>query len=109
MNKVETQVELLFDVTNSPSLTDDQRKKIMGGLQSFLDKLGVVHIVAQNSRSQFRNREDAVEKFVDKLRHALLPKKKRVPTKVSRGARERRLERKKKRGETKHLRKAPTL
>ena len=98
VNKVETKVELLFDVSSSPSFTDEQRALIQERLTSQIDAAGVLHIVAQESRSQWRNRELAVERFVELLHKALKPKKKRVKTKTPQAAKERRMEEKKRRG-----------
>ncbi len=97
VNKVETKVELLFDIAHSPSLSDVQRGRLFSHLRSRLDSDGVLHIVSQESRSQWKNREEAVRRFVDLLQHALKPRKKRIATKVSRGAKEQRLESKKRR------------
>jgi len=107
VNKVETRVELLFDLANSPSLTEEQRARAMAALHSRLDDDGVLHLVADSFRSQFRNREDAVARFVALLEHALRPRKPRRPTRVPRGVREERLQQKKQRAETKRLREKP--
>jgi ribosome-associated protein len=104
VNKVETKVELLFDVVNSPSLSDHQRDIICRNLKSQIDAEGVIRIVSQESRSQWKNREDAVGKFIELLQNALKVKKKRIATKISVAGKERRLERKKRRGEKKKLR-----
>ena len=106
VNKVETRVELSFDVQRSPSLTPDERERILHGLGSRIDSEGVLRIVAQESRSQWRNREDAVKRFVELMQKALKPKKKRIKTKASAGANEKRLTMKKTRGELKRLRKS---
>lgn len=104
VNKVETRVELLFDVARSPSLSDSDRERILKHLKSKIDTAGILRVVAQESRSQWRNREDAVERFATLLRAALKPKKKRIATRVSAGAREKRLEEKKRRSRVKRLR-----
>ncbi len=77
VNKVETKVELLFDVVSSPSLSELQRDSILKNLKSQIDVEGMLHIVSQESRSQWKNRGDAVRKFVELLQKALKPKKKR--------------------------------
>ena len=105
VNKVETRVELLFDVRNSVSLSDEQRTRILHQLRNAIDSDGVLHVSSQESRSQWKNRETAVEKFVALLRSALKPRKKRIKTKISKGAKVRRLETKKHRGNIKRLRK----
>ncbi|MBI1807210.1 MAG: aminoacyl-tRNA hydrolase [Ignavibacteria bacterium] len=104
VNKVETRVELLFDVQNSPSLNDEQRENIKGHLKSRIDTEGMLHVVAQTSRSQWKNREEAVERLTDLLRRALKPRKKRIKTKTTRAAKENRLEGKKHRSQIKQMR-----
>jgi len=107
VNKVETRVELLFDAAHSPSLSDADRIKILIHLKSKVDANGIVRVVSQESRSQWRNRENAVERFVELLKVALKPGKKRIAAKLTRAAKERRLEQKKRRSETKRLRRNP--
>ena len=104
VNKVETKVELSFDVAGSPSLSDSQRHRLLETLGARLDTSGVLRIVSQESRSQWKNREGAVRKFVDILKKALKPRKKRIATKVSHVAKEKRLDQKKRRGAIKKIR-----
>jgi ribosome-associated protein len=100
-NTAETRVEALFDVEASAALTDVQKRRVLA-------KAGpVLRAVAQDERSQWRNRELAVERVADQLRTALKVERKRVPTKPSRAAKERRLDAKRRRGETKKLRRPP--
>ena len=99
--KSETRVEALFDVEASSSLTDRQKHRVVR-------KAGpVLHAIAQDERSQARNRELAVERVADALREALRVKRRRVPTKPSKAAVERRLEQKRRRSDTKRLRRPP--
>lgn len=100
-NKAATRVTLFFDVANSPSLTEAQRKRLLKRLESRLDKDGILQINAQDTRSQHRNREIVLERFEDLLREALKPRKRRRKTRPSRTANERRLREKKKRGRLK--------
>ena len=97
----ETRVEALFDVASSAALTDIQKRRVLARTGP------VLRAVAQDERSQWRNRELAVERLVEQLRAALRVERKRVPTKPSRAAKERRLESKRRRGETKKLRRPP--
>ncbi len=106
VNKVETKVELLFDLRRSPSVSEHQREILLGHLSSRLDGEGVLHIISQESRSQWTNREHAVTKFVELLRHALRPVKKRLKTKISKGAKQKGLDQKRKRGEIKRMRRS---
>mgnify|MGYP001617400478 CR=1 FL=1 len=105
VNKVETRVELLFHVGGSQSLGDVEKEVLQENLKSKIDSDGYIHVIAQESRSQWQNKQRALEKFAQLLRGALKPKKKRIKTKPSRSAKERRLHRKRKKGERKKLRK----
>jgi ribosome-associated protein len=99
--KTETRVEALFDVEASSALTDRQRNRVVR-------KAGpVLRAVAQDERSQARNRELATERVADALREALRVERRRVATKPSKAAVERRLEQKRRRGQTKKLRQPP--
>jgi ribosome-associated protein len=104
VNKVETKVELLFNVANSSSLNDDQRARIMRALDSHIDMQGIMHVTSDRFRSQYLNREDAVTRFVMLLQHALRPLKTRKPTRIPHSVREHRLQEKKHRGEIKRQR-----
>ena len=104
VNKLETRVELLFDVAHSRSLTDEQRTTLTANLRSKLDADGVLRVVSQESRSQWQNKQFAIDKLVHLLRAALKPRKKRVKTKPSRAAKEKRLKSKKHKSEKKQLR-----
>ena len=97
VNKVSSRVTLTFDVKASPSLSDDQRRRISERLKTRINKDGVLRVVSQRTRSQELNREDAVTLFAELLRRALVVEKKRVKTRVPRAAHDRRLEEKKKR------------
>jgi len=100
-NTSETRVEAILDVEGSSALTDAQKRRVLA-------KVGpTLHAVAQDERSQWRNRELAVERLVERLREALKVERRRVATKPSKAARERRLESKKRRSQTKKLRRPP--
>jgi ribosome-associated protein len=99
--KTETRVEAVFDVTASGTLTDAQKERI-------LERAGpVVRAVAQDERSQFRNRELALERLAEALRKALARERPRRRTGPTTASRERRLEEKRARGQTKRLRRRP--
>jgi ribosome-associated protein len=100
--KSETRVEATFDVEASSALTDGQKRRVVG-------KAGpVLRAIAQDERSQLRNRELATERLVGQLREALRVPRPRRPTKPSAAARRRRVETKRRRGETKRLRRPPS-
>ena len=99
--KTESRVEAVFDVEASTALSPAQKRRVLA-------KAGpVLRAVAQDERSQWRNRERAVERLVETLREALRVERKRVPTKPSAAARERRLDEKRRRAQTKRLRRSP--
>ncbi|HAL56510.1 MAG TPA: aminoacyl-tRNA hydrolase [Bacteroidetes bacterium] len=90
VNKLETRVELLFDVARSPSLTEEQREMLLANLQTRIDSAGMLRVVAQEARSQWKNKQEAIEKFTTLLERALRPRKKRVATKPSASSRKKR-------------------
>lgn len=100
-NKAATRVTLFYDIANSPSLTEAQRKRLLKRLNSRLDQDGILQLNAQDTRSQHRNREIVLERFEELLREALKPRKRRRKTRPSRAANERRLREKKTRGRLK--------
>lgn len=104
VNKLETRVELMFDVARSLSLSDDQKKAILSALASRIDTGGILHISSQKSRSQWENKQVVIEKFAVLLRSALRVRKKRVKTAPTRGSKERRVQAKKKHGQKKQMR-----
>lgn len=104
VNKVSTKATLLFDVADSPSLTDEQRSRIMNRLRTRITKAGVLRVTSQRHRTQRANREAAVERFAELLREALRPRRPRRKTRVPRDVKERRLQEKKRRGELKRRR-----
>jgi ribosome-associated protein len=100
-NTSETRVEATLDVEATAALTDAQKRRVVA-------KAGpVLRAVAQDERSQLRNRELAVERLVEQLRQALKVERRRVATKPTAASRERRLESKKRRSQTKRLRRPP--
>jgi ribosome-associated protein len=100
--KTETRAEALFDVEASVALTPAQKRRVVA-------KAGpVLRAVAQDERSQWRNRELAIERVVEQLRAALKVERRRKPMRPTAAARERRLEQKKRRSQTKRLRRPPS-
>jgi ribosome-associated protein len=100
-NTSETRVEAIFAVEGSSALTDAQKQRVLA-------KAGpTLRAIAQDERSQFRNRELAIDRLVEQLRQALKVERRRVATKPTRAARERRLESKQRRSQTKKLRRPP--
>jgi ribosome-associated protein len=104
VNKVSSRVTLRFDVERSGALDSVQRERIRARLASRISKDGVLQISSQRTRSQDLNREDVVARFVELLQMALHEDKPRVKTRVSRAAKEERLEEKRKRTSIKQAR-----
>ncbi len=104
VNKTETAVELLFDLAQSSSLSEDERRRAIARLQSHLDSAGVMHVESQSERSQLKNREAATRKFAQLLREALVPPRPRRKTRPTRSSIEARLQSKKRSSETKRRR-----
>jgi ribosome-associated protein len=100
-NVTASRVEAVFDVEASASLSDAQRQRL-------LERIGPrVSAVAQDARGQARNRELALQRLGEKLAEALRVPKRRRPTRPSRGAKERRLESKRRTGQRKQARRRP--
>jgi ribosome-associated protein len=96
--KSETRVEAIFDVRASDALTEAQKRRVLA-------KAGpVLRAVAQDERSQLRNKELATARLVAMLRDALRVERRRLATEPTRASRERRLEEKRRRGQVKRLR-----
>lgn len=104
VNKVATKATLLFSVALSTSLSAYQRTRILNKLSTRINKEGTLRVTSSKHRSQRANKETVIERFSILLREALAPTKKRRKTKVSRTQKQKRLENKKKRGQTKRLR-----
>ena len=104
VNKVETAVQLRFDVANSPSLPDAVKARLKTRAGRRMTQEGVLVITAQRFRSQDRNREDALDRLVELIREASVAPTKRIATRPTLGSKKRRLEAKAKRGAIKELR-----
>jgi ribosome-associated protein len=95
VNKVSSKVELLFSVTNSALFTDEEKELLNTKLQSRFNKDGLIQVICDIERSQYLNRELALERLIMLLTHALHIPKLRKPTKVSKAAKAARLQSKK--------------
>jgi len=98
--KSSTRVEALFDVAGSAALTDAEKRRVLARLGP------VVRSVAQDERSQLRNRELATDRIVEQWREAPRVRRRRRPTTPTAASRERRLDEKRRRGATKRLRRS---
>jgi len=104
VNKVNTRVTLWFDVRGSRSLTAEERHTVCRSLAGRVGNDGRLRVVALRHRTQRANREAAVQRLYELLAAALTPKASRTPTRIPRGAHERRLQTKRRRSTHKRLR-----
>lgn len=105
VNKVETKVELHFDVFNSQFLKNDQKKILLEKLSNRINKSGIFILESQTERTQSGNKKAVIKKFFDILVKSLKKQKKRIPTGPTRASKEKRLNKKKKLAESKKNRK----
>lgn len=101
VNKVSTAVQLRFDVSQSPSLPERVKQKILTSGDTRLTKEGELVIIAESKRTQEANRKDALQRLKEIIRKAAFVPKARIPTRPSLGAKKRRLETKTKRASVK--------
>lgn len=104
VNKVETKVELWFDIRQSAALSDEEKERLLLKLASKLDKDGQLHLQEQTDRTQLKNKELLKIKFYKLIVSGLKVAKARKPTKVSRAAKARRLDSKRAKSEIKESR-----
>jgi ribosome-associated protein len=107
VNKVATAVQLRFDIRNSSSLPDPVRARLLASGDSRISSGGVLTIKAQESRSQERNRQAALQRLAETIRKATRKRRPRIATKPSRAAKEKRLAEKSRRSAVKKLRGTP--
>jgi ribosome-associated protein len=101
VNTSSTRIELLWDLTHSTVVSEDERARLLEKLAARLDAAGMIRVVASDRRSQSQNREVAAERLAKIVRQALVVQRKRRPTRPTRASREQRLNEKKRRGERK--------
>ncbi len=104
VNKVETKVEVYWDILKSLAINDDQRSLIAQKLKNKIDSDGILKIESSKTRSQLKNKEDAISKLLAIIEKALTIQPKRIPTKVPKSVVKKRLSDKKKAGEIKKMR-----
>ncbi|PSG90074.1 alternative ribosome rescue aminoacyl-tRNA hydrolase ArfB [Aurantibacter aestuarii] len=109
VNKVATKIEVYFNVKDSLVLSDNQKEKILDKLENKLSKLSELIITAQDTRSQFKNKQLAFAKLLDLLNSALAKVKKRKPTQVPIAVKIKRLKLKRSKSDIKKSRQKPRL
>mgnify|MGYP006279868135 CR=1 FL=1 len=106
VNKVSSAIHLRFDI-GAAELPERVRARLLALRDRRISREGVLVIKAQNHRTQERNRAEALRRLAELVDEAARPSKRRIPTRPGRGARERRLEGKRQRADTKKLRRKP--
>ena len=101
VNKVETAVIGYFDITASQILNEEQKSVITEKLSNRINNEGMLFVKSQTYRTQLENKDEVIRKINELIAKALEKKKKRKPTKISKAAKEKRLESKKKKGDIK--------
>jgi len=101
VNKVETAVIGYFDINTSQILTDEQKLLIVEKLSNRINNEGMLIVKSQTFRTQLENKDEVIRKINELVVKALEKKKKRKPTKISKAAKEKRLDGKKKKGDIK--------
>jgi ribosome-associated protein len=107
VNKVETAVQLRFDVRGSASLDEEVKRRLVKLAGRRMTSEGVLVIAAQRFRSQERNRQDALTRLCQLIARALHRPKRRIPTHPTLASKQRRVDAKQRRGSTKRLRGRP--
>lgn len=101
VNTSSTRIELLWDVTHSAVITEDERARLLEKLAARLDAEGMVRVVASDRRSQAQNKDAAAERLAKIVRQAMVVPRKRRATRPTAASREQRLNEKRRRGERK--------
>lgn len=107
VNRRATRVEAYWNIRESASLTEQQRTRILEKLAARIGKDGILRVVAEDERSQYRNKQLATQRLRELVARALHVPKPRKKTRPPRSATEKRLEGKGRRGQVKKLRKKP--
>ncbi|HKT60238.1 MAG TPA: alternative ribosome rescue aminoacyl-tRNA hydrolase ArfB [Gemmatimonadales bacterium] len=107
VNTSSTRVEVWWDVAASPSLTEEQRARLLSRLRTRLDSAGRLRLVSSASRSQLRNREDVTERLREVVARALVIPRPRRPTRPTRASKAARVEAKRRRSAVKRDRRPP--
>jgi len=105
VNKVETKVELWFNITESQKLTEEEKQILLKKLANKLDKEGTLHLQEQTERTQLKNKGLLKEKFYNVILAGFKVSKPRKATKISKAVKAKRLDSKKAKSEVKQLRK----
>jgi ribosome-associated protein len=105
VNKVSSKVELRFNIPESRVFNDDEKQQLLHKLKNKINDDGILFLTSQETRSQLKNKEKVLEKFLVLILKSLTPAKKRIPTKPTKSSNSKRLESKKKHSDKKIKRK----
>lgn len=105
VNKVETRVEVRFDIMSSAILNEDEKRLLQQKLSGRISKDGLLSVTCSESRTQLDNKQKALQKMNMLIQHALILQIPRKKTKVPKGVNEKRIEQKKRHSQIKSLRK----
>ena len=109
VNKVSSKIELFFDVENSNEFSEEEKNLLFKNLATRLTKENMLLLTCDESRSQHKNKELAIKRFLEIIKQSLIIPKKRKPTKPSKASIKRKAENKRKQAFKKALRKKPNL
>ncbi|MAS52016.1 MAG: aminoacyl-tRNA hydrolase [Flavobacteriales bacterium] len=109
VNKVSSKVILSFDIDNSEGLNMREKKLLKKALASRLTTEGILNLSCEESKSQHQNKDLVIKRFLSILKKGLIVPKRRIATKPTKASKRRKLDDKKRRGQTKALRNKPKL
>ncbi|MFL0353433.1 alternative ribosome rescue aminoacyl-tRNA hydrolase ArfB [Xanthomarina sp. GH4-25] len=109
VNKVSSKVVLNFDLNNSQVFSEEQKTLLCKNLSSRLTTEGILILQSDESRSQHKNKELVIKRFLELIKQSLIRPKKRKPTKVPRAVKLKRLSKKKQQADKKANRKPPEI
>ncbi|MDH7912157.1 alternative ribosome rescue aminoacyl-tRNA hydrolase ArfB [Winogradskyella sp. SYSU M77433] len=109
VNKVASKAELYFDLNNSQALDDAKKQKLKEALSNRLNKEDILILACDESRSQFRNKALVTQRFLELIEDGLKEEKERIPTKIPKAVKKKRLVNKRKNAEKKANRKPPDI
>ena len=109
VNKVSSKAELYFDLKNSIVFNDEEKQKLSEFLNNRLSKEGLLILACDESRSQFRNKALVTQRFLELIEEGLKEEKIRIPTRIPRGVKKKRLKNKRINADKKANRKRPEL
>tara|TARA_R110002049_G_scaffold85278_4_gene216853 strand:+ start:156 stop:560 length:405 start_codon:yes stop_codon:yes gene_type:complete len=109
VNKVSSKAELYFDVQNSIVFNDEEKQKLLEFFNNRLSKEGLLILACDESRSQFRNKALVTQRFLELIEEGLKEEKIRIPTRIPRGVKKKRLKNKRINADKKANRKPPNI